>query len=294
MEKPILLIIEADDEGAAHESHYLESVAAPARDRGLIGDVRVARANAESFSDALGRLDKNNLIIAKGMVETEDFARLILKYNNKELIAGGKDGLLSHCTIILKEQEPPRPRGRADAADEAAPQEEEPQEQERPLILADAAINITPDAGQKVKIVKNAIDLARLLFDVERPVVSILTPSGKLNPKIQSSVDGDCVIRQLKNENAEIRLDQMDTAIDAESRAAKKLPGGTADILLVDNLDVGNIIYKMYTKVGKYDAAGLVCGSAVPIVLNSRADSPRSKILSIEYALRLMAAKCRK
>jgi phosphate butyryltransferase len=260
MEKPILLVVAPDD-------HYIESVAERAGKDGLIGGFRVARADSESFADALSRLDKGNLIIAKGMLETADFLRLILKYNDKELIADGGTGFLSHCTIFVKKGIFRR---------------------SRPIILTDAAINIDPDAEKKVKIVKNAIDLARRLLGISRPVASILTPAGKLNPAISSSVDGDRVIRRLAAESAEIRLDQMDTAIDAGARAVKKLAGGPADILLADRLDDGNNIYKLYTNIGGYDAAGLVCGAAVPVVLNSRSDSARSKLLSIEYAVRLL------
>jgi phosphotransacetylase len=265
MNAPILLAVEADD-------HYIEQVAARAADKGLISGVRVSHANAEAFAAAIGRLDKSNLIIAKGMLETADFLRLILKYNDKELIAGGAAGFLSHCTILSKKLNWFY--------------------REKPLVLTDAAINIQPDAAQKVKIVKNAIDLTRRLFGKKRHVVSILTPAGKLNPAIKSSVDGDFVIRELAGENAEIRLDQLDTALSADARAAKGLPaGGTADILLADNLDSGNEIYKLHTIRAGYLAAGIVCGANIPIVLNSRADAPRSKLLSIKYAAKMLSVQ---
>ncbi|MDR1071490.1 MAG: hypothetical protein LBL21_02520 [Rickettsiales bacterium] len=259
MEKPMLLVVAPDD-------HYIESVAERAGKKGLIGGFRIARADSESFADAMSRMDKGNMIIAKGMLETADFLRLILKYNDKELISGGGGGLLSHCTILVKRRLFRRPR---------------------PMILTDAAINDKQDAERKVMFVKNAIDLARRLLGIERPVVSILTPSGKSNPAISSSVDGDYVIDRLKGEAAEIRLDQMDTAIDARARSVKKLRGGIADILLAASLGDGNNIYKLRTDAG-YDAAGLVCGATIPIVLNSRADSARSKLLSIKYAGRLI------
>jgi phosphate butyryltransferase len=255
MNETTLLVVEPDE-------HYVEAVAKRAVADGLAGAFAIVKNDPESFADAAKSAGRGRMIIAKGMLETADFLRLILKYNGKELITGGDGGFLSHCTILAKGGS-------------------------RPLILTDAAINIEPDAGTKAKIVKNAIDLARALFGVRRPVVSILTPAGKLNDKIKSSVDGDFAIRQLAGEDAEIRLDQMDTAIDAGARAMKKLGGGVADILLADNLDVGNAIYKLYAKVGGYDAAGIVCGAAVPTVLNSRADNAASKLLSIKYAARL-------
>jgi phosphotransacetylase len=254
--KPILLVVKPDD-------HYMDAVAIKARDKGLIDGVRVADATAESFADAIGRLDKGNLIIAKGMLETADFLRLILKYNGKELIAGGADGFLSHCYILQKKGS-------------------------RPLLMTDIAILIAPDAEQKLKIARNAADMARTILGVKRPVVSILTPSGKYNPAIKSSVDGDYIIRQMSGDMAEVRLDQMDTAVSNEARKAKGLGGGTADILLADNLDSGNSVAKVFTMVAGYDAAGLVCGTTVPVALNSRADSVRSKLLSIKYAANML------
>lgn len=260
MNKPLLLVVEPDQ-------HYILHVAKVAKAKGMISDfISVGRDN---FDDVLGALDKNNLIIAKGMLETADFLRPILKYNNKELIQNDEDGigLLSHCFILWKKTM---------------------LKSYKPLIITDAAVNIAPTAEQKAKIVRVAISLAHKLLGISRPVVSILTPSGKLNPAIQSSVDGDLVIQELADKNAEIRLDQMDTAISMDARHIKHLSGDTADILLADNLDSGNNIFKLYTMNGGYSAAGLVCGTTVPVILNSRSDAPKSKLLSIKMALSMI------
>jgi phosphate butyryltransferase len=260
MNKPLLLVVEPDE-------HYISHVAKTAKTRGLISDfIPVTR---DKFAEVLDKLDKTKLIIAKGMLETADFLRPILKYNDKELIRKDENGvgLLSHCFILWKKRM---------------------FKSYKPLIITDAAMNIAPTAEQKVKIAQVAISLARKLLGVARPVVSILTPSGKLNPAIKSSVDGDFVIQNLANENAEIRLDQMDTAISMDARRIKHLNGGVADILLAETLDSGNNIFKLYTMSGGYSAAGLVCGTTVPVILNSRSDTPKSKLLSIKMASRLM------
>ena len=255
-EKTTLLIVEPDE-------HYISHVAKPALKKGLISDfITVTR---DEFAAALDRLDRTRLVIAKGMLETADFLRPILKYSDKALISGGKDGFLSHCTVLLKR----KLFGWT-----------------RPLILTDAAINIAPAAEQKVRIVQNALNMARKMLEIAKPIVSILTPAGKLNPAIQSSVDGDFVAHALPDEN--IRLDQMDTALSADARAAKKLSGGIADILLADNLDSGNNIYKLHTMRGGYLAAGIVCGTTVPVILNSRSDESTSKLLSLKFAIKLL------
>ncbi|MDR2268830.1 MAG: hypothetical protein LBD94_01450 [Rickettsiales bacterium] len=257
-----LLVVGADE-------HYMRSVAAKALDRKLIDEAKFAEPDMDSFANAMKFVDKNNLIIAKGMVETADFLRLILKYNDKGLIVGGKDGFLSHCAILIKKRKWLFAR-------------------EKPIILTDAALNIAPDAAEKVKIAKNAIDLARRALGLKRPVLAILTAAGKYNPAIKSSVDGQYVIDNLGGENAELRLDQVDTAIDAASRRVKNLNGGTADILLSDSIESGQMGYKFCTKKAGYEAIGFLCGAIVPIVVTSRGDSARSKLLSIKYAAKMI------
>jgi phosphotransacetylase len=250
----------------APDNHYIDDVASRAGARGIIGAARVCQGNAESFAAAIGRLDKGNLIIAKGMIETADFLRLILGYNNKELL--GPDRFISHCFIMRRRDFWRR--------------------LSRPLIITDASINIAPDADKKAQIARNAIRVARDMLGIKRPVVSFLTAAGKLNPAIKSSVDADAAMKILAGEDADFRMDQMDTAVSAAARRVKGLSGRPADILVVDDIDVGNPLFKTFTTEAGYDAAGVVCGTSVPVVLNSRADSAASKILSIKYAAGMM------
>ena len=247
----------------------MNKVAQRAISKGLVDEVKVSSADADSFANAMQFVDKDNLIIAKGMLETPDFLRLIIKYNNKELIYKGSDGFLSHCTVLEKKRLF-RPTDR--------------------VIVTDAAINIVPSIEQKLKIAQNALDFAHQA-GIKRPVLSILTSSGKYNPAMEESVDGDYLIKNLKGDDFEVRLDQMDTAIDVESRKAKNLDEKTADILLADRLTLGNAIYKCYTKIGGYRAAGIVCGTTLHVVLNSRGDSARSKLFSIQYAVQMLKQK---
>ena len=264
-EKPTLLVISPD-------KHYMKTVANPAVSKDYVARVVTTDGTAGDFAEKMAGLDKSHLIIAKGMLETADFLRLILKYDNKSLIIGKDGGFLSHTAMFVK----PGPLGYRG----------------RPLILTDAAINIAPSAVQKIKMIKGTQAMFACLFGNANPTISILTPSGKFNPAIQSSIDGQKIIDEMQwaggLSDMNIRLDQLDTAISAEARRVKGLPGDIADVLVVDTLDAGNAIWKMHTIRGGYIAAGFVLGATVPIVLNSRADSPRSKLLSIKMADKLV------
>ncbi|MDR1026958.1 MAG: hypothetical protein LBL46_00900 [Rickettsiales bacterium] len=266
-EKSILLVVAPDE-------HYLQSVAEPAARRGLVDELRcVWTPTQENFDKAMGFIKgARRLIIAKGMIETKPFLQLLLRHkvDDKKVLLG-PEGFLSHCFVMSKKPNWWTPRG-------------------RPVIIADCAVAIAPGPDDKAKIAKNAIDLARRLLHKKRPVVSFLTPQGKLNPDIKSSVDATAAIEILEaaGVDAEMRLDQADTAMTATARKIKGLPGGPADIMIVSGLDEGNTAFKIFTQEAGWDAAGLVCGSSVPVVLNSRADDPKSKILAIEYASRLL------
>jgi len=261
MNKTVLLVVQPNED-------YIKNVAQKAVRKGLVGSFLSIDADVDAFAAAMKVLDKNNLIIAKGMCETADIMRLILKYNDKELIFGGSDGFLSHCAIL-------RRRGNLFR-------------REKRLVLTDAALNIVPDAEAKVKIAKNAINFTRAAHALKRPVLSILTAAGKLNPAIRSSTDGEFVMDMLtQHEDAEIRFDALDTAVSATARRIKKMSGPPADILLASDIDSGNAIWKMHTMRGRYDAAGLICGCTVPIVVNSRSDTARSKLFSIRVAKKL-------
>ena len=266
--KSILLVVCPDD-------HYIKEVAEPAVRRGLVGEFRcVWTKDQEAFDKTMGFLsdDRDRIVIAKGMIETADFLRLIIRHKvDGEKVLIGPDGYLSHCFVMSKKPGWWAPRG-------------------RPVIIADCAVAIAPGPEEKAKIAANAIDLARRLLKKKRPVVSFLTPQGKLNPDIKSSVDATAAMGILaaSDTDAEMRLDQADTALRIAARKIKKLAGGPADILIVSGLDEGNTAFKIFTGEAGWDAGGLVCGSRVPVLINSRSDDPKSKILALDYACRLL------
>jgi len=263
MKKRIVLLAVAPDK------RYMSQVAWCAQKMGLVDEVRASDATMESFTASLDAISKDDdVIIAKGMVETTPFMRLCLGYGDKKLIKDGRDGFVSHCFVLEKFGIWPW--------------------RKRPRILTDAAVNIDPTPAQKARIAQNAVDFARDILGIKRPMISMLTAAGVWNPKIQSSIDALWVIESGGLENADARLDQFDTAVSVAARRVKKLAGGPADIMLVPDLDAGNPLLKAHTIHGGFRAAGLVLGFTVPVVLNSRFDCARSKLLSIKYAKKLI------
>jgi len=156
----------------------------------------------------------------------------------------------------------------------------------RGLLVTDAAINISPSLEDKVDIVQNAIDLARVLGLAE-PRVAILSAVETVTPKIQSTVDAAALCKMA--ERGQITggvLDgplAFDSAICEEAARTKKIVSpvaGRADILLVPDLEAGNMLAKQLQYLAGADSAGIVLGTRVPIVLTSRADSVRTRIAS--------------
>lgn len=166
----------------------------------------------------------------------------------------------------------------------------------RPLLITDAAINIAPSLEDKRDITQNAIDLAKVL-GIAEPKVAILSAVETVNSKIQSTLDAAALCKMA--DRGQITggvLDgplALDNAISPQAAADKGIVSpvaGQADILVVPDLISGNILAKQLTFLSGADAAGVVVGAKVPIVLTSRADSEDARIASCAVAV-LMAAK---
>jgi phosphate acetyltransferase len=166
------------------------------------------------------------------------------------------------------------------------------------LIVTDAAINIAPALDDKVDICQNAIDLARAL-GLELPRLAILAAVETVNAKMQATIDAACLCKMA--ERGQITgavLDgplAFDNAISAEAAKIKGITSpvaGNPDILLVPDLEAGNILAKQLSFLANADSAGLVLGARVPIILTSRADSVRSRIASCGVAV--LAAHARR
>jgi phosphotransacetylase len=166
------------------------------------------------------------------------------------------------------------------------------------LIVTDAAINIAPELEAKVDICQNAIDLA-LSFGVTAPKVAILAAVETVTSKMPATIDAAALCKMA--ERGQITGGVLDGPLafdNAISREAARIKGitssvaGDPDILLVPNLEAGNMLAKQLSFLANADSAGLVVGATVPIVLTSRADSVRSKIASAAVAV--MAAHARR
>jgi phosphate acetyltransferase len=163
----------------------------------------------------------------------------------------------------------------------------------KPLLITDAAINVAPDLNAKADIVRNAIDLAHAL-GIARPKVAILSAVETVTSALQSSIDAAALSKMADRGQIVGALVDGPLAFDnAVSMAAVKTKGimspvaGDADILVVPDLDAGNMLAKQLEYLGDAQAAGIVVGAQVPIVLTSRADSAHSRIASCAIALLL-------
>jgi phosphate acetyltransferase len=160
----------------------------------------------------------------------------------------------------------------------------------RALFITDAAVNIDPTLEDKVDIVQNAIDLAHVLGNSE-PKVAILSAVETVNPRIASTVDAAALCKMA--ERGQITgaiLDgplAFDAAVSAEAARVKGLKSpvaGAADILVVPDLESGNMLAKELGYLGAARSAGIVLGTKVPIILTSRADSIESRVASCAVA----------
>lgn len=165
---------------------------------------------------------------------------------------------------------------------------------DRVIIISDAAVNIFPDLMQKRDITQNAIDLAQAL-GIAVPKVAILSATESINPKIQSTLDAAALCKMA--DRGQITggvLDgplALDNAVDANAARIKGLTSpvaGHADVLIAPDLEAGNMLAKSLSFMADADAAGIVLGAKVPVILTSRADSVETRIASSAIAALLL------
>ncbi|MEO9527194.1 bifunctional enoyl-CoA hydratase/phosphate acetyltransferase [Roseibium sp.] len=159
-----------------------------------------------------------------------------------------------------------------------------------PVLISDAAINISPDLNTKVDITQNAIDTARSL-GLDMPRVGVLSAIETVNPAIPSSLDAAVLSKMAERGQITGAIVDgplaMDNAIDVQAARTKgitSLVAGHAEVLIVPNLESGNMLAKELTFIAHAEAAGLVIGAKVPIMLTSRADDGRSRLASCALA----------
>lgn len=201
-------------------------------------------------------------IIMKGLVSTADFLRAVL---NKE--AGLRKGdMLSHVGFF------------------------DPKAYHKVVAITDAAQNIAPTLQEKITIINNAVDVFNHV-GFPNPKIALLGAVEVVNPKMESTLDAAAITQMnRRNQIKGCLIDgplAFDNAISKEAAEHKGIVSevaGDADMLFVPNIEVGNVLYKSFTYFGGANVAAMIMGAAVPIVLTSRADSDRSKLLSVALA----------
>ena len=160
----------------------------------------------------------------------------------------------------------------------------------KPLFITDAAVNIFPTLEDKVDIVQNAIELAQAL-GIRQPKVAILSAVETITSKMPSTIDAAALCKMADRDQIIGGLLDgplaLDNAIDRAAAAVKHIASpvaGDADILLVPNLEAGNMLAKELSFLANADAAGIVLGARVPIILTSRADNVRTRMASCAVA----------
>ncbi len=225
--------------------------------------VNTADAADSAYHAALAAGTGETQALMKGSLHSDVFLRGVMDKDAK--LRTGR--LLSHCALI------------------AAPV------YARRIIVSDAALNIAPDASQKRDICQNAIGLARAL-GIETPKVAVLAAIETVNVKMPATIDGAILAKmadrkQIVGGIVDGPLD-LDAAVDTEAAKTKHIESpvaGCADILIVPNIEAGNVVYKDLVFMAYAQSAGLVVGARVPVILTSRADSAEARRFSAAAAV---------
>ena len=199
--------------------------------------------------------------LMKGSLHTDELMTAVVKS------ALRTDRRMSHCFIM---QTPAYPR---------------------PFIITDAAINIAPTLQDKADIIRNAVDLAHA-FGIARPRVAILAAVETINPNMPATLDAAALCKMAdRGQITGAMLDgplAFDNAVSAAAARTKGIVSevaGAADILVVPDLEAGNMLAKQLEYLGGAASAGIVLGARVPIILTSRADSREARIASCAVAV---------
>ncbi len=168
---------------------------------------------------------------------------------------------------------------------------------DRLLLLTDAAMNIAPDLEAKKEILRNAVKVAHAIGN-ENPVVACLCAVEKINPKMPATLDAAALVEAAQaGELAGCTVVgplALDNAVSVEAAKHKGIAdpnAGRADVLLVPNIETGNVFYKSLVFLAHANNAGLIVGAKAPVIVTSRADSEQTKLNSIALALALAVKK---
>lgn len=207
----------------------------------------------------------NAEMIMKGLIDTSILLKAVLK---KEYgLRTGRQ--FSHIGCVFKE------------------------DSDRYYLITDAGMNISPTLEEKKQIIENSVELAHALGN-KNPNVALLCAKEKPYEKMPATIDAAAL--QEMNQNGQItgcvvsgplQLDNAVSEAAAKQKGIKDPAAGKADVLIVPNIEVGNVLVKALKYLGDYTFAGVVMGSKVPIVMVSRADGEKEKLMSIALACAL-------
>ena len=161
---------------------------------------------------------------------------------------------------------------------------------DRPFIITDGVVNVLPKLEVKMHILRNAVNFANKI-GISRPKVSVLSATEEVLESVPSSIEADLITKKAKEEN--INADvfgplAFDNSVSKKSAAIKKIKNevaGSADILLVPNVESGNALVKMMVYFMGACAAGVVIGGKAPVVITSRSDESEARLASIAAAI---------
>jgi phosphate acetyltransferase len=251
-----------------------ERIEAVARENGIsIADLPIVEAPySEAAATAAVQLVREGKAEAlmKGSLHTDELMGAVVKRESGLRTARR----VSHCFVM----DVP---GHADA-----------------LIITDAAVNIAPTLEDKMDILQNAIDLAHALH-AEEVRVAVLSAMETVNPKVPSTVEAAALCKMVDRRQITGALVDgplaLDNAIDPAAAKIKNIDSpvaGRANVLMVPDLEAGNMLAKSLSFLAGADAAGIVLGARVPIILTSRADSMLTRLASCAVAA--LVAKARR
>ena len=162
--------------------------------------------------------------------------------------------------------------------------------EDRPLIITDGALNVSPNVKTKMHILKNVINFCNRI-GTKRPKVSVLSATEEVLDSVQSSLDAKEITELAKKENLNadvfgpLAFDNSISKKSAEIKGIKKLVAGDADVLLVPSVETGNALVKIMVYFMGACAAGVVVGGKVPVVITSRSDVATARLASIAAAV---------
>ena len=162
--------------------------------------------------------------------------------------------------------------------------------EDKPLIITDGALNVSPNVKTKMHILKNVINFCNRIGN-ERPKVSILSATEEVLDSVQSSLDAKEITELAKKENLKadvfgpLAFDNSISKKSAEIKGIKNVVAGDSDVLLVPNVEAGNALVKIMVYFMGACAAGVVVGGKVPIVITSRSDVATARLASIAAAV---------